>query len=210
MTENPQQPYGVPGQQQPYGNPAFEGQAEQQGSKYGTAAYDSGAFGQEVSEPKKFGLLKNLTLASLAIYVISSIIGFITSGNQDIMDATLDQQSEQLGIPREQLEEGMEIGTAIAMGTTVVTLVIAAAVYLLVYFGLRKSKNWARILGTVFAAIGTLFTLWGLTGLGVMMSVAAGLGIASIVVTVAFLVVNIWWLVTAFSKDVNAYLRARA
>lgn len=200
MTENPQQPYG---------NPAFEGQG-QPASKYGTAAYDSGVFGQEVAEPKKFGLLKTLTLASLAIYVISGILSFFTSGNEDIMAVTMDQQAEQLGVPREQLESAMDMTLAVAMVTAAVSLIIAVVVYLLVFFGLRKSKNWARILGTVFAAIGTLFTLWGLLGLGTMMSVAPGLGIASLVVTVAFLLVNIWWLVTAFSKDVNAYLRARA
>ncbi|WP_413542979.1 hypothetical protein [Citricoccus nitrophenolicus] len=205
MTENPQQPYG---------NPAFEGQGEhaagQQGSKYGTEAYGSGAFGQEMAEPKKFGLLKKLTLASLSIYVVSSIVSLLTSGNEALLDAELEKQSAQMGIPMEQLEEGMEIGMAIAIGGAVVALVIALVVYLLVFFGLRKSKNWARILGTVFAAIGTLFTLYGLTSIGTMMSVAPVMGTVSIVITVLFLIVNIFWIVTAFSKDVNAYLSARA
>lgn len=200
MTENSQQPYG---------NPAFEGQGQaQDGSKYGTAAYDSGVYGQEMAEPKKWGLLKKLTLASLAIYVISSIIGFITAGNQDIMDASMEQQAEQFGLPQGELEAAMDMTMAIAMITAAVMLVIAVVVYLLVYFGLRKNKNWARILGTVFAAIGTLTTLWSLTGLGAMMTAASGLGIATIVITVAFVIVNIWWLVTAFSKANNAWVAA--
>ncbi|MEW1980959.1 hypothetical protein AB0333_08525 [Citricoccus sp. NPDC079358] len=228
MTDNPQQPQGSPASQQPgqqpgqqppaapgplpYGTPAQQPYAapDQQGSKYGTGTYNPGEVGQPVAEPKSWGRLKMLTLASLAIYVISSIVSFLTFGNEAILEEQLDAQVETMGMSREQLEQGMEMGMVIAMVMAVAALVIAVVVYLLVYFGLRKGKNWARILGTVFAALGTLFTLYGLTSIGTMMSAAPGLGIVTLVITVVFLLVNIWWLVTAFSKDSNAYLRARA
>lgn len=223
MTDNPQQPQGNPASQQPgqqppaapgplpYGTPAQQPYAapDQQGSKYGTGAYNPGEVGQPMDEPKSWGRLKMLTLVSLAIYVVSSIVSFLTAGNEAILEEQLDAQAETMGMSREQLEQGMELGMGIAMVTAVVSLVIAVVVYLLVYFGLRKGKNWARILGTVFAALGTLFTLYGLISIGTMMSAAPGLGIVTLVITVVFVLVNIWWLVTAFSKDSNAYVNSR-
>ncbi|REE05238.1 hypothetical protein [Citricoccus muralis] len=226
MTDNPQQPQGNPAPQQPgqqpgqqppaapgplpYGTPAQQPYSapDQQGSKYGTGTYNPGEVGQPVAEPKSWGRLKMLTLASLAIYVVYSIVSFLTSGNEDLLDAQLDAQAG-MGIPRDELEEIVEASMAFVMITAVVALVIAVVVYLLVYFGLRKGKNWARILGTVFAALGTLFMLYGLTTIGTMMSAAPGLGIATLVITVVFVLVNIWWLVTAFSKDSNAYVNSR-
>ncbi|GAA1666042.1 hypothetical protein GCM10010977_05700 [Citricoccus zhacaiensis] len=222
MTDNPQQPQGNPASQQPgqqppaapgplpYGTPAQQPYAapDQQGSKYGTGAYNPGEVGQPMGEPKSWGRLKMLTLLSLAIYVVSSIVSFLTAGNEAILEEQLDAQAG-MGIPRDELEDIVEMSMGFVMVTAVVALVIAVVVYLLVYFGLRKGKNWARILGTVFAALGTLFTLYGLTGIGTMMSAAPGLGIVTLVITVVFLLVNIWWLVTAFSKDSNAYVNSR-
>ncbi|MDI3330443.1 MAG: hypothetical protein QJR09_06840 [Micrococcus sp.] len=43
-----------------------------------------------------------------------------------------------------------------------------------------------------------------------MMSAAPGLGAISLVLTLALVAVNIWWIVTAYSQDVNAYLRMRS
>jgi hypothetical protein len=224
MTENPQQQPGVPGpgaqqaqgqpygtQQQPYGTPQQQPYPApgQQDSKYGTAAYNPGAVGQEMAEPKRWALLKTLTLASLAIYVLYSIVGILLSGDEAYMEAQLDAQAG-LGIPRDQLEEAMEMGMAFAMTTAIVILVIAVVLYLLVYFGLKAGKNWARILGTVFAALGALSILGSLVGVGTMMSAAPGLGAATLVLMVALVAVNIFWIVTAFSKDVNAYMRVRS
>jgi hypothetical protein len=212
MTENQQHP-GAPGAagQQPYG--AAQQQpypaAGDQGSRYGTAAYNPGAVGQEMAEPKGWARLKTLTLASLALYVLSSIVGFILAGNEAYMDAQLDAQAG-LGVPRDELQEIVEASMAFTMILSIVLLALAVGLYLLVFFGLKRGKNWARILGTVLAAVGALFTLGGLTGVGLMMSAAPGLGAAMLVISLALAAVNIWWIVTAFSKDVNAYMRARS
>jgi hypothetical protein len=212
MTENQQHP-GAPGAggQQPYG--AAQQQpypaAGDQGSRYGTAAYNPGAVGQEMAEPKGWARLKTLTLASLALYVLSSIVGFILAGNEAYMDAQLDAQAG-LGVPRDELQEIVEASMAFTMILSIVLLALAVGLYLLVFFGLKRGKNWARILGTVLAAVGALFTLGSLAGVGLMMSAAPGLGAATLVISLALAAVNIWWIVTAFSKDVNAYMRARS
>ena len=62
------------------------------------------------------------------------------------------------------------------IGSIVVFAVIGAGLYALVALNVRKGKNWARILGTVFAAL-SIFSLWPL-GLGTL---AVLLGIAGIV-----------------------------
>jgi hypothetical protein len=198
----PQQPYGAP-QQQPYPAPGL------QDSKYGTAAYNPGAVGQELTEPRKLGLLRTLTLASLAVYVLSSLVGLVLAGNEDYLDAQFDAQAG-LGVPREQLEEIVAASMVFAMVLAVVMLVIAVVLYLVVFFGLKRAKNWARILGTVLAALGTLFTVGGLIEIGAIMAAAPALGIATLVLSVALVAVNVWWIVTAFSRDVNAYVRARS
>lgn len=223
MTENPQHP-GAPGEggQQPFGAAQQTqdqqpfGAAQQsypvpgdQGSRYGTAAYDPGAVGQEMAEPKGWARLRTLTLASLAVYVLTQVVGFLLSGSEAYMDAQLDAQAG-LGVPREQLEETVQMSMAFAMVFSVVVLVIAVGLYLLVFFGLKRGKNWARILGTVLASLGALFTLGSLIGVGLMMSAAPGLGVATLVLSLALAAVNIYWIVTAFSKDVNAYVRARS
>ncbi|MGM7669489.1 hypothetical protein [Microbacterium sp. A93] len=213
MTENPQQPYGAAGQQQPYGNPAFEGQGQnlgQDGSKYGTAAYDSGAVGQEVAEPKKFGLLKTLTLASFAVYVVSGIMGFFGL-DEDTIRTQLQEQMEAQGqtLSGEQLDQFVSAGVMGGMAFAIANLVVAVVLYLVVFFGLRKVKGWARILGTVLAALGALFTVYGLFGMGAMMEANAAIGIISLILSVVYIVVNVVWIVVAFSRENNAYFASR-
>ena len=64
----------------------------------------------------------------------------------------------------------------ILIGTIVVFAVISAGLYALVAFNVRKGKNWARILGTVFAAL-SVFNIIPLS----LATLAALLGIAAIV-----------------------------
>ncbi|OSM44305.1 hypothetical protein [Nesterenkonia sp. PF2B19] len=85
-----------------------------------------------------------------------------------------------------------------------VMLIIPVVLYIVAYLGITKVKNWGRILGTVFAALGTLFTLWGLTGIGMMLDTGA-IGILSLVLSIAFIAVNVYWFLTAFTKDVSRY-----
>lgn len=210
MTENPQQPSGAQGQQQPYGNPAFAGQ-DQPGSKYGTSAYDSGAVGQPLAEPRKWGLLKTLTLVSFAAYVLSGILAFFSLDEETVRTQLQDQMAAQgQAVSGEQLDQLVSAGVVGGMAFAIGNLVVAVVLYLVVFLGLRKVKNWARILGTVLAAVGALFTVYALFGIGAMMDANAALGIASLILSVAYLVVNIVWIVIAFAKENNAYVASRA
>jgi hypothetical protein len=62
------------------------------------------------------------------------------------------------------------------IGTMVVFALIGAGLYALVAFNVRKGKNWARILGTVFAAL-SVFSLFP-AGLNTLVGL---LGIAAII-----------------------------
>jgi hypothetical protein len=61
-------------------------------------------------------------------------------------------------------------------GTILVFAAISTGLYALVAFNVRRGKNWARILGTVFAAL-SVFSLFPLS----LATLAAGLGIAGVV-----------------------------
>jgi len=200
----PQQPYGA-AQQQPYPAPG------QQDSKYGTAAYNPGAVGQEMGEPKGWARLKTLTLASLGLHLVSGVVGLASFNADTIRETTVAQlEAQGLTASDEMIDQSVELGMAFGIGTLVVSMVLGIILYLLVFFGLRGGKNWARILGTVLAAIGALYTLWGLTQIGITLSIAPVMGTITLILSVLFVAVNIWWIVTAFSKDVNAYVRMRS
>ncbi|MGD6978424.1 MULTISPECIES: hypothetical protein [Citricoccus] len=212
MTENPPQHPGAP--QDPYGaaqqqpNPAAPGVP---GSRYGTAAYDPGAVGQEMAEPKGWARLRTLTLVSFGIHLVSGVLGF-AGLNEDLIRETAAAQMESQGMAasEEIIEQSVQLGMAFGLATMIVSIVLGIILYLLVFFGLRGGKNWARILGTVLAAVGTLYTLVGLAGIGVTLAISPVIGTLTLILSVLFVIVNIWWIVTAFSKDVNAYVRARS
>lgn len=217
MTGNPQQPGPPgPGGPQTQGQPDGQGRQHaypapgQQGAKYGTAAYVPGAVGREAAEPTGWARLKTLTLVSLGIHLVSGVVG-IASLNEDMLRETTVAQLEAQGLAltEEMIEQSIQLGMAFGMGTLIVSMVLGIILYLLVFFGLRGGRNWARILGTVLAAIGALYTLWGLTQIGVTMAIAPVMGTVTLVLSVLFVAVNIWWIMTAFSRDVNDYMRRR-
>ena len=117
-------------------------------------------------------------------------------------------------LARTQLEGqdlgGMSVDDALAIGMTtawviiLVPLVISIAVYLMVYFGLKATKNWARITGVVFAFIGLALTLGGMAIDA--SSYTSGVGIVALIITVAWAAVSIYWLVLAFGSPVRDYM----
>ncbi|GAA3066056.1 MULTISPECIES: hypothetical protein [Actinomycetes] len=188
--ENPQDPQR-PGQN-PYQQPSPER------PKFGTDPYDPSAVGGPMAAPAKFSLLKKLTLVSLGIYVLSGIIGIFPAMDEDIIGEELAAQGVTVG--EAELSAAVAMGLAIAIAM----LIIPVVLYIVAYLGIAKVKNWGRILGTVFAALGTLFTLWGFTGIGMMLDMGA-IGILSLILSIAFIAVNVYWFLTAFNKDVSAY-----
>lgn len=194
-----EQPGGYPsgqpgGQGYPVGQPGGypDGQPS---SKYGTDPYAPGTYGGPMTEPKKFSLLKTFTLVSLAIYVLSAIPGLFVSGDdarQEMISAI-----EEQGMSEQEAAEAADLFAGLFTGFVWVTLIVGVLLYLLVFFGLKKNKNWARVLGIVFAIIGIVFTLFGLFGADLL---TLALGIAHVAVA-------IYWLVLAFSTEVKTYLK---
>lgn len=215
MTNSPQ---GVPapgdGRHDPLrANPApqIDGQpADQQpqpGSRYGTAAYDPGrSFDQ--AKPAKIATLRTATLVSLVLWTLSNILSVLLVLDPSYQD-TLRQSFLDAGLSQEQAEQAVSMGGAIGLVFSLVIFVVTLVVYLLVLIGIPRGRNWARILGIVFAILGIAWVGFGAVGsLGTLGSVGA-LGIGSFVLSLLFLVANIWWLVLAFNRPVAQWFSAR-
>jgi len=121
-----------------------------------------------------------MIIAAGVLSAISSLL-LATTGADAFINA-MNQQAAQQGtdLPAGSME-GMR---GVISVSAIVGAVISLGLYALVAFNVRKGKNWARILGTVFAAISVL----GLTSLfqfgatyGVLQLVVILLGVAAIV-----------------------------
>ncbi|MGF6833521.1 hypothetical protein QF015_001690 [Paenarthrobacter sp. TE4293] len=118
--------------------------------------------------------------AAGVLSAISSLL-LATTGADAFINA-MNQQAVQQGT---DLPEGSMEGMRGVIGVSaIVGAVVGLGLYALVAFPVRKGKNWARILGTVFAAISVL----GLTGLfqfgatyGILQLIVILLGVAAIV-----------------------------
>ncbi|MCU1568254.1 MAG: hypothetical protein JWQ56_3191 [Pseudarthrobacter sp.] len=157
------------------------GQNPPQAPGYGQQPYGQSPYAQYPSEqpqaagstgvPQLVNISFWLLIASAAIFVISMLTG-LTQLDDPVFRQTFEQQVEGTGagVTYEDIK-------GVIAGTLVVFAIIGAGLYLLVAFFIRKGKNWARILGTVFAAL-SIFGLFGVPSLG---TVGTLLGIAAIV-----------------------------
>jgi hypothetical protein len=151
-----QQPYG----QQPYGQSPYAQYPSEQPQATGSTGV-----------PQLVNISFWLLIASAAIFVIAMLTG-LTQLDDPMFRQTFEQQVEGTGagVTYEDIK-------GVIAGTLVVFAIIGAGLYLLVAFFIRKGKNWARILGTVFAAL-SIFGLFGVPTLGTLGTL---LGIAAIV-----------------------------
>jgi hypothetical protein len=151
-----QQPYG----QQPFGQSPYAQYPSEQPQTAGSTGV-----------PQLVNISFWLLIASAAIFVISMLTG-LTQLDDPVFRQTFEQQVEGTGagVTYEDIK-------GIIAGTLVVFAIIGAGLYLLVAFFVRKGKNWARILGTVFAAL----SVFGLFGIPSLATVGTLLGIAAIV-----------------------------
>ena len=121
-----------------------------------------------------------MIVAAGILSAISSLL-LATTGADAFINA-MNQQASQQGT---DLPAGsMESMRGVIGVSAVVGAILALGLYALVAFPVRKGKNWARILGTVFAAISVL----GLTSLfqfgatyGILQLIVILLGVAAIV-----------------------------
>ena len=154
--------------QQPYGAPQQYGQ-----SPYAQYPSEQPQGGAEAGGVPK--MVNNAFWMIIAAGVLSliSILVAIPALDDPAMRRSFEEQMEAAGggasIDFESIK-GLVIGMMVLFG------LIGAGLYALVAFNVRKGKNWARILGTVFAAL-SVFSLFP-PSIG---TVSALLGIAAIV-----------------------------
>lgn len=182
----------------------------QPGSRYGTLPYE--AYGQQrLQEPQKYRPLLLATLISLGLYLLSAIPGFLMFGNatdfRTMMEEQMAAEGQTMTAEESQaVEQVLNFITGAGLAMMAFFTLIFAGLYLLVYFGLRKRRNWARVTGIVFAILSLVTTLPSLLLLPFM----GGAGMFSLVLSLLSVAVNIWWLVLAFNGQTSRYLQQRA
>jgi hypothetical protein len=156
-----QNPPAAPGYgQQPYGQSPYAQYPSEQPQPSGSTGV-----------PQLVNISFWLLIASAAIFVVSALAGLGTLDDprfRDVFDSQV--QGTGAGVTYEDMK-------GVIAGTLVVFAIIGLALYLLVAFFVRKGKNWARVLGTVFAALSVL----GLFGPPSFATIGTLLGIAAIV-----------------------------
>jgi hypothetical protein len=165
------------GQQVPqYGQQAP--QFGQQGAPYGQAAPQ---YGQDTNWPSQQpGPSGVPQLVNVSFWMIL-VAGLLTLVSIPVTIATLNSAEGQSMIQDAldaQDTSGSEISVSSIVGVAVTFVVIIslimAGLYALVAFKIRKGKNWARILGTVLAAISLLgLAQVGLGTITILLGVAA-------------------------------------
>lgn len=192
-TPNPgDTPHAHPVSPAPAGPPRYT-PAYGQGDQYGAGLY--GQHRGPVPAPPQHRRLLTLTLVSAALYVLNGIVSMIATATTDLTGAY-----ERLGVPADQAQ-AMADQSGGSTVFSLIILVIALGAYGLGYTGLKKGKNWARVLGIVLAILSIIGTVFGFVG----SLIFGGWAIALIAIGVAVLIVDILWLITAFAKPVAAW-----
>jgi hypothetical protein len=161
-------------------NPPQYGQPQSGQSPYGQSPYGQSPYGQYPSEqaqastgdgvPKLVNYSFWMIIAAGVLSILSILITIPTL-DDPAMRSTFEEQLRGSG-----QNIAFEDVKGFIIGTMVVFALIGAGLYALVAFNVRKGKNWARILGTVFAAL-SVFSLFP-AGLNTLVGL---LGIAAII-----------------------------
>ncbi|KRE47676.1 hypothetical protein ASG92_10675 [Arthrobacter sp. Soil736] len=174
----PQQPqYGQNAPQYGQGAPQY-GQQSSAPSPYGQSPYGQSPYGYPSEQPQGGG-----TAAGVPQLVNTSFWMIIGAGVLSVLSVLLTIPTLDDPVMRSTFEEQLRgSGQNVAfddvkgfiIGTMVVFALIGAGLYALVAFNVRKGKNWARILGTVFAALSVFSVLpLGLNTLVALVGIAA-------------------------------------
>ncbi|MFF2030087.1 hypothetical protein [Arthrobacter sp. NPDC058192] len=170
--------YGQNAPQYGQPTPPAYGQQGPNAPQYGQSPYGQSPYAQYPSgQPQGAGGVPQLVNTSFwliigagALWVISMLVSLGTLDSPEVRDLF----EKQMAASGTSLD--FESIKGFLIGTIVVFAVISAGLYALVAFNVRKGKNWARILGTVFAAL-SIFNIVPLS----LATLAALLGIAAIV-----------------------------
>ena len=131
-------------------------------------------------------LLLRLTVASFVVAVLGGAVGYLAAPEQ------------YSGVPA-----GTPFGTIALVISVLYGFGLTAGLYALVYFPLREQRQWAWILGIVFASMALLSTLANAV---LVLVVATGTSIG-LVTGALKAVVDVAWLVVAVRPGVRAALR---
>lgn len=165
------------GEQTPqYGQqaPQYGQQTPQYGQQpYGQSLYAQDPLGdgqnpEPVGIPKLVNIAFWLILGAGVVWVLSLLLS-IPQLDDPEMRKVFEEQMATTGadINFADIKGGL-------IGMVVVFSIVGAGLYLLVAFNIRKGKNWARILGTVLAALSLLMLgQLGLTMLAIAVGIAA-------------------------------------
>ena len=161
-----QQPYG----QQPYGQSPYGQYPSQQPQARSTSGI-----------PPQVDLSFKLIVAAGILSAVSSLVLAFTGGDSFVQIMEQQAQSQGQELPAGSAD-AMQGGMMVA---GIIGAIVSLGLYALVAFPVRKGKNWARILGTVFAAISVLGLFGGLFTFGpvygIMQILVILLGAAGIV-----------------------------
>lgn len=130
-------------------------------------------------------LLLRLTVASFVVAVLGSAVGYLAAPEQ------------YTGLP------AGAFGTVVLAISLLFGLGFTAGLYALVYFPLREQRQWAWILGIVFASMALLTTVANAV---LLLVVPAGTSIG-LATGALKAVVDVAWLVVAARPGVRAALR---
>ena len=152
-------PYG----QQPYGQSPYAQYPSEQPQATGSNGV-----------PQLVNISFWLLIASGVIFVISLLMGIGMLDDPQIRSAFNEAMSSSGATPADFNYDDFK---SVLAGFLIVLAIIGAGLYALVALFVRKGKNWARVLGTVFAAL-SVFGLFQVPNFGTLGTLA---GIAAIV-----------------------------
>ncbi|HEY8702729.1 MAG TPA: hypothetical protein VIM08_17460 [Arthrobacter sp.] len=137
----PQYGQNAPQFGQPYGQSPYAQYPSEQPQAAGTSGI-----------PQLVNMSFWLLIGAGIIFVISTLMG-TTQLDDPALRSSFEQTMKNSGGGTDVSYDDIK---GVIAGTLVVLAIIGAALYALVAFFVRKGKNWARILGTVFAALSVL------------------------------------------------------
>ena len=115
-----------------------------------------------------------MLLGAAVLQVISTIFGVSQSGSQNLR-RQITEQMEAQNVPG-MTPDMVDMTVAISLGAVVVTALMSVAAYIVIGLFIKKGMGWARIVGTVLAAV-SAFQLIGLSmpgGIATILQVLLG------------------------------------
>lgn len=126
------------------------------------------------SAPKEILISFWLLIAAAVVFAIYMLMNLLVL-NSDKARSMVESEMKKSAAGGSTLSGAqMDMVFSIVVAVIVIGAVIGIAVYLLVAFMAKNGRNWARVLGTVFAALSLLFLASGFVGvIMVLLGVAA-------------------------------------